>query len=182
MTTSTCISIAGGDPGGRAASACATSRAASARPGDPGRRRLRPPRLHSGQPASDGTAITGVIDISPPILAGARAFDLAALLFYRYDDEPIRHLVRARLLELAGPRAARACLGHMVLRQADWPLVAALPSRGRSHPASPAPGQAHHRCHRPQARLISLTSPLAPMRPLRLNQSQARSAQARYVR
>ena len=79
---------------------------------------------------SDGTAITGVIDINPPVLAGDRAFDLATLLFYLYDHEDIRHLLRARLLHLAGPLAARAYLAHMVLRQVDWSL--------RHHPAGTA--------------------------------------------
>jgi len=79
---------------------------------------------------SDGTAITGVIDINPPVLAGDRAFDLATLLFYRYDHEDIRSLLRARLLDLAGPRAASAYLAHMVLRQVDWSL--------RHHPAAAA--------------------------------------------
>ena len=79
---------------------------------------------------TDGAAITGVIDINPPVLAGDRAFDLATLLFYLYDHDDIRDLLRARLLELAGPQAARAYLAHMVLRQVDWSL--------RHHPAAPA--------------------------------------------
>jgi Ser/Thr protein kinase RdoA (MazF antagonist) len=79
---------------------------------------------------SDGTAITGVIDINPPVLAGDRAFDLATLLFYHYDHDQIRGRLRARLLELAGPSAARAYLAHMVLRQVDWSL--------RHHPAAAA--------------------------------------------
>ena len=79
---------------------------------------------------SDGTTITGVIDINPPVLAGDRAFDLATLLFYLYDQDDIRDLLRTRLLELAGPQAARAYLAHMVLRQVDWSL--------RFHPAAAA--------------------------------------------
>jgi Ser/Thr protein kinase RdoA (MazF antagonist) len=79
---------------------------------------------------SDGTTITGVIDINPPVLAGDRAFDLATLLFYLYDHDDIRRLLRARLLELAGPRASQAYLAHMVLRQVDWSL--------RHHPAAAA--------------------------------------------
>jgi Ser/Thr protein kinase RdoA (MazF antagonist) len=79
---------------------------------------------------SDGTAITGVIDINPPVLAGDRAFDLATLLFYCYDHEQTRDRLRGRLLDLAGPRPARAYLAHMVLRQVDWSL--------RHHPAAPA--------------------------------------------
>jgi hypothetical protein len=71
---------------------------------------------------SDGTAITGVIDVNPPVLAGDRAFDLATLLFYCYDHDGVRERLRARLLELASPPAARAYLAHMVLRQVDWSL------------------------------------------------------------
>ena len=79
---------------------------------------------------TDGTAITGVIDINPPLLAGDRAFDLATLLFYHYDHEETRDLLRGRLLGLAGPRTACAYLAHMVLRQVDWSL--------RHHPAAAA--------------------------------------------
>lgn len=52
------------------------------------------------------------------------------MLFYLYDYDDIRDLLRARLLELAGPQAARAYLAHMVLRQVDWSL--------RHHPTAPA--------------------------------------------
>jgi len=79
---------------------------------------------------SDGAAITGVIDINPPVLAGDRAFDLATLLFYHYDHDDIRGVLHGRLLELAGPRAASAYLAHMVLRQVDWSL--------RHHPSATA--------------------------------------------
>jgi Ser/Thr protein kinase RdoA (MazF antagonist) len=79
---------------------------------------------------SDGIAITGVIDVNPPVLAGDRAFDLATLLFYRYDQDDIRDPLRARLMDLASPQAACAYLAHMVLRQVDWSL--------RFHPAAAA--------------------------------------------
>lgn len=69
-----------------------------------------------------GAAITAVIDINPPILAGDRAFDLATLLFYCYEHDGVRRRLWTRLLELADTRAARAYLAHMVLRQADWSL------------------------------------------------------------
>jgi Ser/Thr protein kinase RdoA (MazF antagonist) len=78
----------------------------------------------------DGIAITGVIDINPPVLAGDRAFDLATLLYYHYEHDQIRGLLRARLLDLAGPLVACAYLAHMVLRQVDWSL--------RRHPAATA--------------------------------------------
>jgi len=55
---------------------------------------------------------------------------LPELLFYLYDHDDIRDLLRARLLALAGPHAARAYLAHMVLRQVDWSL--------RHHPTAPA--------------------------------------------
>jgi aminoglycoside phosphotransferase (APT) family kinase protein len=70
----------------------------------------------------DGPAITAVIDVNPPVLAGDRAFDLATLLFYLYDHEEIRRRLWARLLDLASRRTARAYLAHMVLRQVDWSL------------------------------------------------------------
>jgi hypothetical protein len=73
-------------------------------------------------PGRHGAAITGVIDINPPVLAGDRAFDLATLLFYLYDHEQVRAALLARLLSLAGGRAAAAYLAHMVLRQVDWSL------------------------------------------------------------
>jgi len=76
--------------------------------------------LGNGRP--DGPAISAVIDINPPVLAGDRAFDLATLLFYCYDHDEIRRRLQARLLELAEPAAARAYLAHLVLRQADWSL------------------------------------------------------------
>jgi aminoglycoside phosphotransferase (APT) family kinase protein len=79
---------------------------------------------------TDGAAVTAVIAINPPVLAGDRAFDLATLLFCRYGHDDIRDLLRARLLDLAGPQTARACLAHMVLRQVDWSL--------RHHPTAPA--------------------------------------------
>jgi hypothetical protein len=86
--------------------------------------------FHSANLLSDGAAITGVIGINPQILAGDRAFDLATFLFYYYDHDEIRGMLRARLLDLAGPRAASAYLAHMVLRQVDWSL--------RYHPTATA--------------------------------------------
>jgi hypothetical protein len=71
-----------------------------------------------------------VIDVNPPLLTGDRAFDLAILLFYRYDHDDIRDQLRARLLELTDDRVARAYLAHMVLRQVDWSL--------RHHPKAKA--------------------------------------------
>jgi hypothetical protein len=79
---------------------------------------------------SDGTMITGVIDIDPPVLAGDRAFDVATLLFYLYDVDAVRGPLWQRLLGLTDRDAARAYLAHMALRQAEWSL--------RFHPAAAA--------------------------------------------
>jgi hypothetical protein len=71
-----------------------------------------------------------VIDINAPVLAGDRAFDLATLLFYVYDQDQIRARLGARLLELASYQAIRGYLAHIVLRQVDWSV--------RHYPAAPA--------------------------------------------
>jgi Ser/Thr protein kinase RdoA (MazF antagonist) len=81
---------------------------------------------------TDGSGITGVIDINPPPLTGDRAFDLVTLLFYLYDRADIRDRLRARAMELTGDRAVRAYLAHMVLRQVDWSL--------RHHPRARSTG------------------------------------------
>lgn len=75
-----------------------------------------------------------MIDINPVVLAGDRAFDLATMLFYSYDHDGIRAVLRRRLLELAEPGVACAYLAHMALRQVDWSL--------RFHPG--APGARRH--------------------------------------
>jgi hypothetical protein len=85
--------------------------------------------FHPANLLSDGASITGVIDINPPMLAGDRAFDLATLLFYCWDHAGLHTQLRERLLDLAGPQAARAYLAHMVLRQVEWSL--------RFHPGTP---------------------------------------------
>lgn len=79
---------------------------------------------------SDGTTVTGVIDVNPPVITGDRAFDLATMLFYAYDHDVLRETLRARLLELADPGAAATYLAHMVLRQVEWSL--------RHYPDAPA--------------------------------------------
>ena len=71
---------------------------------------------------SDGSALTGVIDLNPPVMSGDRAFDLATLLFYCYDHEAFRDALRTRLLELAAPGVAATYLAHMILRQVEWSL------------------------------------------------------------
>ena len=75
-------------------------------------------------------AVTGVIDVNPPLLTGDRAFDLATLLFCLYDHDEMRHPLRTRLLELSSWQVARAYLAHLVLRQVDWSV--------RHHPQAKA--------------------------------------------
>jgi Ser/Thr protein kinase RdoA (MazF antagonist) len=79
---------------------------------------------------SDGTVITGIVDMNPPVMTGDRAFDLATLLFYTYDHEALREGLKAKLLELAAPGVAAAYMAHMVLRQVEWDL--------RRQPGTPA--------------------------------------------
>lgn len=81
-----------------------------------------------------GPGISGVIDINPPALTGDRAFDLATMLFYRYDRHAIRERLRGRALDLTSRRALSTYLAHMLLRQVDWSL--------RHHPATPS--TTHH--------------------------------------
>src|ERR1035438_419739 len=59
---------------------------------------------------TDGTAVTGVIDVNPPLLTGDRAFDLATLLYYLYDHDDTRHVLGTRLLDLSSWQVARAYL------------------------------------------------------------------------
>jgi aminoglycoside phosphotransferase (APT) family kinase protein len=85
---------------------------------------------------SDGRVITGVIDINPPPVSGDRAFDLATLAFYVYDHDELRRPILARLADLASWPAARAYLGHIVLRQVEWSV--------RHYPGAAA--TRHHLC------------------------------------
>ena len=85
------------------------------------------------------------------MLAGDRAFDLATLLFYGYDHEGVRERLRARLLELVSPPAARAYLAHMVLRQVDWSL--------RYHPGAAATRRHLRLAHLVIADIDDLASP-----------------------
>jgi len=51
---------------------------------------------------------------------GDRAFDLALLLFYHYDDPPIRTPLRDRVLTLAGSDALCVYLAYAILSQTTW--------------------------------------------------------------
>jgi hypothetical protein len=69
---------------------------------------------------AEGT-ITGVVDWEA-VCAGDRAFDLATLLFYCYDAEEARPLLRHALDQVAGPAAATIYLAHLAHRQVDWSI------------------------------------------------------------
>jgi hypothetical protein len=70
--------------------------------------------------AQDGR-ISGVIDWEGAC-AGDRAFDLATLLFYCYDDVDIRAWLWARALEHSSVGALRIYLAHLILRQVEWSI------------------------------------------------------------
>jgi Phosphotransferase enzyme family len=52
--------------------------------------------------------------------SGDRAFDIATLLFYQFEDEVIQANLWQRLLGIAGPARASVYLAHMMLRQVEW--------------------------------------------------------------
>ncbi len=81
----------------------------------------------------DGTAITGVIDINPPVLAGDRAFDLATLLFYHYDHDQIRDLSAPGSLTWPGPgRVLAVVVGHENERRRIVTGAIRLPGKGEA--------------------------------------------------
>src|SRR5262249_19347592 len=76
------------------------------------------------QPAnilSQPDRITGVVDWDG-ICAGDRAFDLATLLFYVYDQDAPREALWQRLGAIAEPAASVLYLGHLIHRQVDWSI------------------------------------------------------------
>ena len=73
--------------------------------------------------------VTAVIDWEG-CRAGDRAFDLATLLFYSYDQPETRVRLWERMREIAVARASALYLSHMIVRQVDWSI--------RRHPAPAA--------------------------------------------
>jgi hypothetical protein len=65
--------------------------------------------------------ISGVVDWDRAC-AGDRAFDLASLLFYTYDQEPAREALWRRLADIADPRATVVYLAHLIHRQVEWSI------------------------------------------------------------
>jgi hypothetical protein len=65
--------------------------------------------------------ITGVVDWDGA-RTGDRAFDLATLLFYVYDQEAPREALWQRLAAIAEPGAIVLYVAHLIHRQADWSL------------------------------------------------------------
>ena len=70
--------------------------------------------------ASDGR-ISGVIDWEGSC-AGDRAFDLATLLFYGYEQPVIRERLLRAALDRATPAALTLYLAHLIVRQVDWSI------------------------------------------------------------
>jgi hypothetical protein len=65
--------------------------------------------------------ISGVVDWDGAC-PGDRAFDLATLLFYVYDQDTARDALWHRLGEIAEPRATAVYLAHLIHRQVDWSI------------------------------------------------------------
>jgi aminoglycoside phosphotransferase (APT) family kinase protein len=63
--------------------------------------------------------VSGVVDWDAAG-CGDRAFDLALLLFYHYDDPSIRSPLRDRVLTLAGYEALCVYLAYAILSQTTW--------------------------------------------------------------
>jgi aminoglycoside phosphotransferase (APT) family kinase protein len=66
-------------------------------------------------------AISGVVDWEG-VCAGDSAFDLATLLFYTYDDKPVRDLLWKHALARRSMQVLSVYLAHLILRQVDWSL------------------------------------------------------------
>ncbi len=69
----------------------------------------------------EGDRIVGVVDWDGA-RAGDRAFDLATLLFYHYEDAALRERLWRRAHEIASGGAIALYLAHMIVRQVDWSL------------------------------------------------------------
>ena len=65
--------------------------------------------------------VSGVVDWDGAC-AGDRAFDLATLLFYGYNDLAVREPLRRHLLEQIGPGPLNIYLAHMIVRQVEWAI------------------------------------------------------------
>lgn len=65
--------------------------------------------------------ISGVIDWDAPY-AGDAIFDIATLLFYSYEDLPVRERLWQYALERASLNLLSVYLAHLILRQVDWSL------------------------------------------------------------
>jgi Phosphotransferase enzyme family len=65
--------------------------------------------------------ISGVVDWEGA-QAGDRAFDLATLLFYAYDQEPVRDALWGRVTAITDPTAVGIYLAHLIHRQVDWSI------------------------------------------------------------
>jgi len=65
--------------------------------------------------------VSGVVDWDAAG-CGDRAFDLGLLLFYCYENYPVRHLLTTYLLEITGPERLKVYLVYTVLTQIDWSI------------------------------------------------------------
>jgi phosphotransferase family enzyme len=75
--------------------------------------------FHGGNMLSEDGQISGIVDWEGT-RSGDRAFDVATLLFYAYENEAVRAVLWTALFELAGPHRAAVYLAHMMQRQVGW--------------------------------------------------------------
>lgn len=65
--------------------------------------------------------ISGVVDWEGA-QAGDRTFDLVTVLFYGYDQEPVRDTLWPRVTTMSDPAAVAVYLAHLIHRQVDWSI------------------------------------------------------------
>jgi aminoglycoside phosphotransferase (APT) family kinase protein len=75
--------------------------------------------FHLGNLLTEAGEVTGVVDWDGTC-SGDKAFDLATLLFYTYDQEEAREILCQALLDRTGWQRARVYLAHVMLRQTAW--------------------------------------------------------------
>jgi hypothetical protein len=77
--------------------------------------------LTPGNILLEDNRVSGVVDWDAAG-CGDRAFDLGLLLFYCYENYPVRQLLADYLLEIAGPGRLKVYLAYSVLSQMDWSI------------------------------------------------------------
>ena len=69
----------------------------------------------------DGDHITGIVDWDAAG-CGDRVLDLTKLLYYSYDNAPVRSRLRERIIDLVGPDTLCVYAAYAILAQLDWSI------------------------------------------------------------